>query len=206
MPITTQAKLLKVIETGQYRRVGSIHDERSNFRLVSATNKDLRDEIKAGRFREDFFARISVVPVYLPPLRDRLEDIIPLAEHFLSELSAVYRTEPKVLDFEARAILLSYRWPWNVRELKAVMSKAVVVSRDKDITGKEIQRLLNLSESATIPLPDMIKDFERALIIEALRCSATLQEAASKLEITRRYLQLRLIKLGLKARPYLQKA
>lgn len=127
MPLATQAKILKVMENKEFRRVGGLRDIKSDVRVVAATNKDLPLEIERGKFREDLYYRLQVVPIFIPPLRERKEDILPLANFFLEEIGRSMRKHLE-LSSEAARELLSYSWKGNVRELKNVIERAVIVT------------------------------------------------------------------------------
>src|SRR5215831_5193065 len=126
---TQQTKLLRVLETGEFERVGSSKTRHADVRLLSATNADLRKEIGAGKFREDLFFRLNTIQIHLPALRDRLDDIPDLAEQFLEELSKRYRKQIQGVHEDAIAALKAYPWPGNVRELRHVMERAVLLCR-----------------------------------------------------------------------------
>src|ERR1700761_688355 len=118
MPIGTQARLLRVLETGEFIRVGSSKVQKTDVRVIAATNKDLYESTQNGRFREDLYYRLSTVPIRVPALRDRREDIILLFRKFVVDFAERYKTTPVQLDEEAKNMLISYNWPGNVRELK----------------------------------------------------------------------------------------
>ncbi len=147
IPLELQAKLLRVLEDGVVQRVGGDRDVPVDVRVVAATNRDLRDEVAAGRFREDLFYRLNVLPIHLPPLRARKDDILPLAEQFLAEEAADRGVEPPVLDEEAAGVLLSYSWPGNVRELRNLMQRASIMSRDRTIRGCTLAAWLAVEEA-----------------------------------------------------------
>jgi transcriptional regulator with PAS, ATPase and Fis domain len=128
MPVRLQAKLLRVLQTGEVQRVGSSRLRYVNVRVLSATNADLDAEIAAGRFREDLLYRLNTVVIHLPPLRERREDIEPLARHFLAHYAARYRKPLAGFDEDARALLMSHRWPGNVRELAHSIERAVLMA------------------------------------------------------------------------------
>lgn len=136
MPIGTQARLLRMLETGEYIRVGSSKVQKANVRVVAATNQDLLTLTQQGKFRQDLYYRLSTVPIRVPALRDRAEDIPILFRKFALDFSDRYRTKPISLDNEATTLLLNYSWPGNVRELKniaeqiSVLSKSEVISAD----------------------------------------------------------------------------
>src|SRR5579875_1117364 len=118
MPIGTQARLLRVLETGEFIRVGSSKVQKTDVRVIAATNRDLYESTQNGRFREDLYYRLSTVPIRVPALRDRKEDILLLFRKFVSDFADRYKTTPVQLDEEAKNLLINYSWPGNVRELK----------------------------------------------------------------------------------------
>ncbi|MFR1534038.1 MAG: sigma 54-interacting transcriptional regulator [Bilophila wadsworthia] len=128
MPLSMQVKLLRVLQNQRFMRVGGTAEIISRFRLVAATNRDLRDEVAKGRFREDLFYRLSVVPLRVPPLRERREDIIGLAEAFAESYCQRYGRPSLRLTDADRACLLNYSWPGNVRELKNIIERAVILN------------------------------------------------------------------------------
>jgi transcriptional regulator with GAF, ATPase, and Fis domain len=128
IPLELQAKLLRVIQEGELERVGEERTRRVDVRLIAATNRDLRAEAEAGRFRQDLFYRLSVFPIELPPLRRRIEDIPPLAEHFLTLAARkLGRPKPRLTLADIQR-LQQYRWPGNVRELQHVIERAVIIA------------------------------------------------------------------------------
>src|SRR5574338_581379 len=128
MPVRLQAKLLRVLQTGEVQRVGSSRLRYVNVRVLSATNADLAEEISAGRFREDLLYRLNTVVIHLPPLRDRPQDIDPLARHFLAHYASRYRKPLTGFEADARAAMASHRWPGNVRELAHSIERAVLMA------------------------------------------------------------------------------
>jgi transcriptional regulator with PAS, ATPase and Fis domain len=135
MPLGTQARLLRVLESGQYIKVGSSKVEKTNVRVIAATNVDVYDAVKAGRFREDLYYRLNTVPLRIPPLRDRKEDIFLLFRKFTSDFTDKYRTPAIQLDDDAQQILINYSWPGNVRQLKNMAEQLAVLETDRIITG-----------------------------------------------------------------------
>lgn len=138
MDLKAQAKLLRVIETGCFTRLGGTQKIEVDVRIVSASNKDINAAIQEGKFREDLFYRISVFTIELPPLRERGEDIILLAEHFLNKFAKEYKKDCKVLSEEAKEVLLSHRWKGNVRELKNLMERIVILCDSEVIKPEHI--------------------------------------------------------------------
>jgi len=141
MPLGTQARLLRVLESGQYIKVGSSKVEKTNVRVIAATNVDVYDAVRNGKFREDLYYRLNTVPLKIPPLRDRKEDVFLLFRKFTSDFTDKYRTtQPIQLDEEAQQVLINYSWPGNVRQLKNMAEQLAVLERDRVITA---QTLLN---------------------------------------------------------------
>jgi DNA-binding NtrC family response regulator len=142
MPQEAQVRLLRVIETGKFSRVGSSQQIESDVRIVAATNKNLAQEVKAGRFRKDLYYRLSTVLIDIPPLRDRREDIVPIFETFLHRFGNEYNSPMKRLTDEAEDLLTEYGWPGNVRELRNVAEQLVVLLRDDEVTADDLRPLL----------------------------------------------------------------
>lgn len=138
MSLQTQAKVLRVIETQEFQRVGGNKNINVDVRIIAATNKDLREEVKKGSFREDLFFRLNVIPLFVPPLRERKEDIPLLVEYFLDSLSAEYGKPPRKILPEALKYLQSYGWPGNVRELKNVIERLVIMTPSNIIDAKNL--------------------------------------------------------------------
>jgi len=136
MPLETQAYLLRVLETGEYIRVGSSKTQKTDVRVVAATNVNLQDKIKKGKFREDLFYRLNTVPINVPPLRERREDIYMLFRKFASDFSEKYRTTPIQIDDKARIMIENYDWPGNIRELKNFVEQLSVLSEEKLVTAE----------------------------------------------------------------------
>jgi len=143
LPLKAQAKLLRALQEKTFRRVGGTKTIASDFRLVAATNRNLAKEVSAGRFRGDLFYRLNVIPIYLPPLRERGEDILLLAKHFLKTYAGRYQRKKIRLTAEQEKKLIAYPWPGNIRELKNVMERAVLLSDDRQLElnlPREIQK------------------------------------------------------------------
>lgn len=158
MPLDTQAYLLRVLEAGEFLRVGSSKVINTDVRVVAATNIDLEDFIKKGRFREDLYYRLNTVPIKVPALHERSEDIYPLFRKFAVDFAEKYRTDSLELDEKARFILDHYRWPGNVRELKNIVEQFSVLSEDKLITEDVIRDLAPQLISRNLPLGVNKKD------------------------------------------------
>lgn len=142
MPLGTQARLLRVLETGEYIRVGSSKVMKTDVRVIAATNKDLLTLVDQNKFREDLYYRLSTVPIRVPALKDRKEDIPLLFRKFAVDFADRYKTAPVQLDDEARARLVAYPWPGNIRELKNIAEQMSVLSVDKLITPKQLLTFL----------------------------------------------------------------
>lgn len=132
LPLEMQVKFLRVLQERQFYRIGSENSINVDVRIIAATNKDLMDEIEKGNFREDLYYRLNVVNIHIPPLRERKEDIPLLAEKFLLEFSEIYNKKIKYLDFEAMEMLMNYFWRGNIRELRNVIERSVLVCNDKE--------------------------------------------------------------------------
>ena len=135
LPLPTQARLLRVLETGEFIKVGSSKVQKTNVRIVAATNVNLVQAVADGKFREDLYYRLNTVPIQIPPLRDRAEDIILLFRKFAADCAEKYRMPAIRLDDDARQLLLSYRWPGNIRELKNVTERISVIEESREITA-----------------------------------------------------------------------
>lgn len=148
LPLQTQAKLLRVLQESVVTPVGSTESFPVNIRLVCATHRDLEDMVRKGTFRQDLFFRINVISLRIPPLRERLDDIVPLAEHFLTCQSRLYDEPIKQLNAETRNLLHQYRWPGNVRELSNAMERAYVLASGQTITPSVLpQEIINSAKS-----------------------------------------------------------
>ncbi len=152
LPLGTQARLLRVLETGEYIRVGSSKVQKTDVRVIAATNKDLLQLVQVGRFREDLYYRLSTVPIRVPSLHDRPEDIHILFRKFASDFADKYKTAPVQLNEEAKQLLINYPWPGNVRELKNIAEQISVLSQDKLITAKDLNKFLQPYSSNRLPV------------------------------------------------------
>ena len=142
MPLGTQARLLRVLESGEFIRVGSSKVQKTDVRVIAATNKDLLNLVQHGKFREDLYYRLNTVPIRVPSLRDRKEDIPVLFRKFAVDFAERYKTAPVQLDEEARQRLTNYPWPGNVRELKNMAEQISVLASDKSVDAKELSKFL----------------------------------------------------------------
>jgi two-component system nitrogen regulation response regulator NtrX len=163
MSLKTQAKVLRVLQEQVVEPVGGSARMRVDTRVLAATNKDLPSEIKAGRFREDLFFRLNVIPIFVPPLRDRTEDIARLADHFISEFAREYGRRVKTLDGPALSVLEHYPWPGNVRELRNVIERLIIMVPGTTITSRDLAFL----DGATRPTDSLPESNDAATLAEA---------------------------------------
>ena len=152
LPLPTQARLLRVLETGEFIKVGSSKVQKTNVRIVAATNVNLVQAVSDGKFREDLYYRLNTVPIQIPPLRDRSEDIILLFRKFASDCAEKYRMPAVRLDDDARQLLTSYRWPGNIRELKNVTERISVIEEKREITADILRQYLPNVNVAKYPV------------------------------------------------------
>ena len=197
VPLRQQAKLLRVLESGELERVGSSTTRSVNVRMLSATNANLREEVAQGRFREDLFFRLNTVEIRLPPLRERREDLPALAAHFLSRYAARYRRPVEGFETGAMQMLLTHNWPGNVRELDHTMERAVLMARGPRVAGAD----LGLGTHSTGPqaLEDLsLEEVEALLVRKALsRAQGNVSHAAEALGLSRGALYRRIEKYGI---------
>ena len=142
LPLATQARLLRVLETGEYIRVGGQRIMKTDVRIVAATNVNMRKAISEGRFREDLYYRLNTIPIQMPPLRDRGEDILLLFRLFAMQMAEKYRLPKITLTDEAKAVMLKYKWPGNVRQLKNITEQMSVLSEERVIDGATIHKFI----------------------------------------------------------------
>ena len=197
IPLNQQAKLLRVIEAGEFERVGSSKTLRANVRIISATNANLRDEVAAGRFRQDLLFRLNTIEIALPPLRDRREDIMPLANNFLQQHARRYRKEITGFDESARERLLQHSFPGNVRELDHVIERAVLMTQDRQVKARDLG--LTSAGGDSRSLEEMsLEEVEAFLIKKALaRNDGNARKAAEALGLSRSAFYRRLQQYGL---------
>jgi DNA-binding NtrC family response regulator len=198
VPLNLQAKLLRVLETGELERVGSSRTVRVNARVLSATNAEVRAEISSGRFREDLLYRLNTIEIHVPPLRERKEDIPLLAMHFLTRYSGRYGKRVKNFDSTAMQALLEHAWPGNVRELDHTIERAVLLATEDAVRASHLG-LRAVAAGASPRLEELsLEEVERVLIQKALaRFSGNVSQAAAALGLSRSGLYRRLQKYGL---------
>ena len=201
--LSQQARLLRVLQTGELERVGSSQTRRVNVRLVAATNTDLRSEVVAGRFREDLLFRLNTIELRLPPLRERREDILPLAQYFLRRHAARYARTRSGFSDEALRVLRGYDWPGNVRELDHAVERAVLLSRVETLEAADLALAPPAGAPArrpgeASPAPASLEEMEREAIRQALsRHDGNVSLAARALGLSRSALYRRLQRHGL---------
>jgi DNA-binding NtrC family response regulator len=197
VPLNLQPKLLRVLETGDFERVGSSRTRKADVRILSATNADLHQEQAAGRFRQDLLFRINTIEIRVPPLRERREDIAPLAQHFLRQHALRYRKALAGFDPQARRALEEHPWPGNVRELDHAIERAVLMARADSVRAADLA--LRTAEGGGSRLEEMsLEEVEAFLIKKALaRFDGNVSRAAEALGLSRSALYRRLQRYGL---------
>jgi DNA-binding NtrC family response regulator len=198
LPIKLQSKLLRVLETGEYQRVGSSRTQKADVRLLAATNADIRAEVAEGRFREDLLYRINTVEIRLPPLRERRDDIPLLAAHFLGRQAERYRKPLTGYAPAAMKALLDYEWPGNIRELEHTVERAVLLASAEQVQSEDLG-LWRPADGDSGTMDEMpLEDVERMLIRKALRRhDGNVSQAAEALGLSRSALYRRLQRYGL---------
>jgi len=218
MALTVQVKLLRVLEKMTFRRVGGLQDIAVDVRIVAATNRNLAAQVKAGTFREDLYYRLNVVRLTVPPLRERPEDIVPLAEYFLGKFNGRFAKNFKRVDEEAAAQLVGYRWPGNIRELRNGVERAVLLHDGLALTAAHLQLggepeaddgglPLRLSDVLNGPLPEdgvdleqLVAQFEEALVRKAFAAAGGNQSLAARLlKLNRDKFRYRLRQYGIRS-------
>jgi two-component system, NtrC family, response regulator AtoC len=198
IPLASQAKLLRCLQERTFKRVGGTRDLKVDVRVIAATNRSLEAMVREGKFREDLFYRLNVIPLTIPPLRERREDILPLARHFLSDANSTFHKAVKRLEPETESLLLGNPWPGNVRELKNLIERLVILSTGDAIEADHLPP--PFSGSADGPAvedvsrePRTLEAIERAYIVKVLRqANGNKSEAAKILGITRQTLRKKL--------------
>jgi two-component system response regulator PilR (NtrC family) len=210
MSLTTQVKLLRVLQERKVKPLGGIEERDLDVRIIAASNRDLGEDVKQGRFREDLYYRLNVVSIPLPPLRDRLSDLPLLIKHFLDQYTEQFSRAPMRLSEEAARLLTSYQWPGNVRELENVIQRCVALSRSDDVGTDTLPpeiRMIGEDGRSAFPqdvgpegadLEKLVEHYERTLLESALeRADGVKTEAARLLGISFRSLRYRLQKIGI---------
>jgi DNA-binding NtrC family response regulator len=188
LPMALQAKLLRFLEDKSFKRVGGTRDITVDARIIAATNKDLASAVREGRFRSDFYYRLNVISLHLSPLRERREDIPPLAEHFLEKMNREFKKDVRGIAEDAMRVLLQYAWPGNVRELRNVLERAIILGRDQSIglddLPSDLLAPVQAPEGTLLRLPPGGLDvtaLEKDLLVQALRLTGGNQTAAGRL-------------------------
>ena len=200
MSLQTQAKLLRVLQEKEYERLGSNEVRKMDVRFIAATNKDLPEMIKMGHFREDLYYRLSVITIDIPPLRERKEDILPLARHFLREFNCIYNKQITDFSKAVSSVFLRHDWPGNVRELKNCVERAVIFCDEPEIQPKHFpQQYRSIIEEQGEGLKQLYDKITREVILDALeQTNGSKQKAAELLGINRRtlYNKMKLLDLA----------
>lgn len=209
LSLSAQAKLLRVLQEMRISRIGSVEEKTVDVRVISATNKDLVEEVKAGRFREDLYYRLNVIPIYVPPLRERKDDIPLLVEYYNRKLSLLHKKEKMIIEESAIDFMKNYTWPGNIRQLKNIIERLIVISDTGSITEEEVKKhiddeLLKENDNDAINKYDNYKlsiakdEFERDFIEKKLReNNFNLSKTAKALGIYVSNLHSKINKLGI---------
>ena len=208
LSLTTQAKILRFLEEKEFNRVGGSKTFKVDVRLITATNKDLNQLIKKGSFREDLYYRINVVPIVIPPLRERKEDIPILVDHFINKFNVENNKNVKGINKEALEFLMQYEWPGNVRELENLIERVIALTSNEYIPANElpysfknVPKINGLKESVLdgkVSFLQAEEEFEKEVILDALKKTNYIQShAAEILGISRRILKYKMDKLGI---------
>jgi transcriptional regulator with GAF, ATPase, and Fis domain len=207
MSPSTQAKILRVLQEHEFERLGGTRTLRVDVRLIAATNRDLPAMVQAGQFREDLYYRLNVVSIEMPPLRERKDDIVPLANSFLRRFAAELKKKIDGLEPDAQKLLMRYNWPGNIRELENTVERAILLAEGRAIASVD----LRLGEVATtsgtrdhgavVKIPPTgipLEDIERHALVEALKMSNWVQkDAAELLSISPRVMNYKIKTLGI---------
>jgi two-component system, NtrC family, response regulator AtoC len=202
-----QSKLLRFLEEKAFRRVGGVADIRVDVRVIAATNRDLEEQVKSGKFREDLYYRLNVLRVEIPPLRERIDDLPLLAQHFVDTFAREFKRPVRSLNAAAQLALRNYNWPGNVRELRNLIERAVLLSEDTTLAPSDFDSLHTSRPDTAAPasgfaLPSggvNLDDVEKALVVQALeRAHGNQTRAAALLGLHRDQIRYRIEKFGLK--------
>ncbi len=206
--LVLQAKLLRVLEEQRFRRLGGLKDIQVDVRIIVATNKNLRDAVKAGAFRQDLYFRLNVIQIVIPPLRQRLEDILPIARHFIDRYNRKFKRQVQGLSERAAALLTAYSWPGNVRELRNAIERAIILEESSLITAAKLPMTISQPASAdalsvsivALPSPEnlSLREHEESLLLRALqKTGGNTTQSARLLNISRDTMRYRMKKFGL---------
>lgn len=211
MSLATQAKVLRVLEGQEFQRVGGVKTLKADVRVIAASNKNLADEIKKGAFREDLYYRLNVIPLEVPPLRERTDDIPRLVRHFLTEFSSEYRQKPKDIDEEALSLFVRYPWPGNVRELRNFIERLIIMVPGPVLAARDVPPpvsgapLAAKQQDVALPvrpraatLRDARAEFEREFISQKLReFGGNVSKTADAIDVERSNLHRKIKALGI---------
>jgi len=201
MSLGLQSKLLRFLEEKTFKRVGGLADIRVDVRVVAATNRDLDEDVKAGKFREDLFYRLQVMPVTLPPLRERKGDVPLLVSYYVDRYNREFRKKVRGLTPEAMKLLEQYQWPGNIRELKNAIERAMLLMDRERLEPDDFTTLTRSVAATSFKLPPEgldLEDVERQLLMQALeRANGNQTQAAQLLGINRDQVRYRIEKFGL---------
>jgi len=197
-----QAKLLRFLEEKTFKRVGGVGDVRVDVRVIAATNRNLEEEVKKGRFREDLYYRLNVLPIVLPPLRARAEDVPPLVHHFIDGFNREFRKKVRGVSADAMRRLQTYGWPGNIRELRNAVERAMLLVEGTELTADQfpvVSAPARLSEGVELPATGIdLEQLERSLVVQALERSGWNQsKAATLLGVNRDQIRYRIEKFKL---------
>jgi len=212
IPLSLQAKLLRVLEEQTFRRLGGLRDIKVDLRIIAATNKNLREAVKEGAFRQDLYYRLNVIQLVVPPLRERQQDILPMAAYFIGHYNTKFKRQIEGLSPEAEALLLAHDWPGNVRELRNAIERAMILEETAVITAASLPIAVRSAEAAVMaaaaelggddaPASDgmSLADQERRLLVQALaKTGGNQTQAARILRITRDTLRYKMKKFNLR--------
>jgi transcriptional regulator with PAS, ATPase and Fis domain len=192
LPYLLQPKLLRLLQEKEYRRIGDTINRSANIRIIAATSRNLKDEVKNGKMREDLYFRLNVVGIHLPPLRERKDDIPMLAEHFLQRTIAMYKRPVESIHPDAMQLLLTNSWRGNVREFQNAIERAVVLCNGTQLTINDFMFDVNKSDSL-LPSSMTLEEMERQVIGATLEeMNGNRRRTAGKLGVSLRWLQYRL--------------
>ena len=202
-----QVKLLTVLQDRKFYRIGGTNEVKAEAKIISATNRNLKEDVEKGLFRRDLYYRLNVIPVYIPPLRERKEDIIPLANNYLYKLNKKNNTNVRI-KFDVQKILEEYNWPGNIRELNNIIERMYVFNVNNEITldnlPEELKAYNNQENIIDIDknksLKDAMEDIEAKIILKNLELDLTLNEISEKLGINISTLQRKIEKYNLPRR------
>jgi PAS domain S-box-containing protein len=211
IPLVLQAKLLRVLEDQSFRRLGGLRDINLNLRFIAATNKNLREAVREGAFRQDLYFRLNVIQIVIPPLRERQEDILPLAKFFVEHYNRKFKRSIEGISPQARELLLNHDWPGNVRELRNAVERAMILEETSLLTPSSLPIAITRAEPRAtgmltpgphVEIPESglsLEENERMLVIQALEKTGGNQtQAARLLKITRDTLRYKMKKFNLK--------